>query len=317
MEANSHMPVNDQSLNTRISARLLDNALSLCASAVALLARRGERYSFQSAEELKPAVVSVATALEVIVKAKIADSGWRQVFLYSSKVTEEEALAGSAKTIGLPAGVKKLKALFGIELPAQSITVIERLSNIRNKIVHYHLSIDEKQCAILIAEGISEFVDLYKNYIFESFYEEKDRTSDIGKELKNVSEYITVRGNILKMRIELLDKPVTYHFSECPECLQGLFVLDQDIAHCLLCENRIPIKEVAEAHCENNGAPIPCGQCENGWMALHDKVNDLDCWQCVSCGHYINKPQIWITDFKPDVYSVDSVRPEYRKPESH
>lgn len=304
----------DISLNIRVSSNLLENSFDFLFAGVNILKRNDEDYCFwKKPKEIKAALLSITTAIELLLKAKIASVDWVQIFNEPSQAEQSKILSGEFFSLKFESCFKRLKSISSIEFDKKTIDDIEQIRKIRNRITHYHSDTDGRELLGLTATGLDIFIEFYRKHIIKDFCEGYDRTAEIDGELKSIKDYVQIRLKTLRESNMNKVKPVTFHFSECGVCLQDVFILkDDQTVLCTFCGNEEDIKESAMAYSNFQEQIRLCPKCTRESMAaLHQSVaEEEEAWQCIICGYYINRPQMWM--LRDGTHSLDSVKEEYR-----
>lgn len=246
------MNCSDSSLSFRMGLKLLDNAFSFIESAIVVLKRfETDSYSYDN-NELRSAILSAATGVEVILKAKIAAQDWRELFQFIHKADRNKLLSGEFYSVKLEDCISRIEKLYSFQITLHYKGELDRIRQIRNKLVHFYYDFDRNEFMTLVATCIDIFIEFYKEFIEAEFYEEYDRTSKIDNTLKYVEEYVSIRLKSAGKRLEVSVRPLTYHLSECGSCGQDTYVIrDNKEICCLFCGLSYMIEEKAEEWSEN------------------------------------------------------------------
>lgn len=281
-------------MNIRTSANILDNSFDLLYSTIEIFKRfDGKMFSIADEKELKAALITTTTCVELLLKSKIASIDWTQLFQTQTKADKNRLLNGDFSSVKFEDCLARIENISPIRFNDKTKTDIDRIRQIRNRITHFHFDTKNDEFISLISIGLDIFIEFYRNYIFADFCEDKDRTKDLDDELKNVKNYVSTRLLTLKEKYKTNDKPKTFYFCECSNCLQDAFiVIDKNTVKCIFCGHEDDIKWIAEIHSNFNDMTIPCPKCEfHSMTAIHSNKDEEEAWDCIICGNFINRPR--------------------------
>ena len=303
----------NKSMETAISLNLLDNAFDLLFPSIDLLRKFDGKIFFNSDKrELKTALIAATIAVELLLKTKIASINWTQIFQHPTKADRQKIIRGDFYSVKFEDCIGRIESISSIKFADKIKDDIEKIRKIRNKLIHFHYDTNSNEFITTISVALDVFIEFYRNYILNDYYEDEDRTQQIDGDLKNVKAYVAVRLGTLKERYKASDKPKTYYFIECINCLQDAFILeDAYTVKCIFCGTTTDIKDMAESYSNCQNKIKTCPECMRESMAaIHSSEAEEEAWQCIICGHYINQPQIWLLE--NGISSLDSVREEFR-----
>lgn len=230
------------------------------------------------------------------MKAKVATIDWRQIFNNPTDADFSKLGTGDFKSVGFEKCLERLEYLMGTPLQDNIKIKIDNVRKTRNKLIHYHFTTNTEAFAVLISNGIDAFIEFYRLYIKDDFYEEKDRTKVLEEELFKVDEYIRTRLETIKPKLKGQNRPQTYFYCECSFCLQDVFVFkDNRTVLCLFCEKENDVEEDALIRSEIRDTTKDCPKCNLKTMIAVWKINpeEEQPWECIVCGHYIHRPTKW------------------------
>ncbi|KAA5541641.1 DUF3644 domain-containing protein [Adhaeribacter rhizoryzae] len=300
-------------INFKTSANILDNAFDLLHPTIEILKRNEDPlYIIADDKELKAALITITTSVELLLKSKIASIDWKKLFYEPSKADTNKLLNGDFKSLNFEKCLAVIESISPIK-PSHKRD-IEIIRKIRNKIIHFHSNIEKKELVSLISVGLDIFIEFYRTYILSSFCEDQDRTKDIDNRLKYVKEYVSTRLLTLKEKYKTFNKPKTFYFSECNNCLQDAFILkNNNTVKCIFCNYESDIKWIAEFHSKFNGLTKICPKCTfHSMCAIHSKEDKEEAWDCVVCGHFINRPKQWNISIQSHLLSANSLKEEFK-----
>jgi hypothetical protein len=297
-------------INIKLSSNILDNAFdSLHPSIEILKSFDGRLFSVSDERKLKLALLSVTTSVELLLKSKIAFIDWREIFQKPVQADLTKILTGDLYSLRFEDCLRRIESISPIYFPGETKAEIDRIRQIRNKIIHFHYSTNREDLISLISIGISIFIEFYRDYILNDFLENNDRTTGIDEDLKNVKEYVNKRVATLTKKYEDFDRPKTFYFSECNNCIQdSLIIKDKNVVKCIYCEYEEDIKWIAEIHSAFENKTQLCPKCFFHSMTAIENVDGKDAWDCIICGYFINKTRHWRLSLNGDKLSQNSIR---------
>ncbi len=285
-------------MNKRVSSDILNNSFDLLFPAIDRLKNfDGTLYSRVDDKTLKADLIAIATSVELLLKCKIASIDWTQLFQNQKKANKTTLLNGELKSVNFDCCLERIESISSIKFPDKTKKNIETIRKIRNKIAHFHFETKSDELISLISIGLDIYIEFYRSYIFTEFFEDKDRTKEIDNILKDVKNYVSTRVVTLKEKYKISDKPKTFYFSECQSCLQDVSIIqDKNTIKCTFCGHEEDIKWVAEIHSKYKGKTKQCPNCTlHSMTAIHSSATEEEAWDCVVCGHFINRPAKWVS----------------------
>ncbi|WP_370212807.1 hypothetical protein [Roseovarius sp.] len=85
----------------------------------------------------KYSVIHFATAVELILKARLMREHWTLVVERASDVTLDDFLTGKAKTVSQADAIKRLKNACGENIPSDAATQFGKIAAHRNRMIHF------------------------------------------------------------------------------------------------------------------------------------------------------------------------------------
>jgi hypothetical protein len=109
-------------------------------SAMAFLVRSVQTMGDDSSDHTAAfAVADLATALEVVMKARLLRHDWTQVCTSPTKWSSKDLKNGSAKTVSLDEAVDRLDAIPGLDMTVYR-SAVKSFARLRNRAVHLTLA---------------------------------------------------------------------------------------------------------------------------------------------------------------------------------
>ncbi len=299
-------------ISYRVSSDLLDNAFDFLETGISLVAELSKFHKYMSESELKTSLFSVSTGVELILKAKIASLDWREVFDRPMLAEIACLRSGNFKSVSFDKCIMRIETLMQNDLSPILKKRIESVRHQRNRITHFHFKATVETTASLICYGIDAFIEFYRSYVRESFCEEKDRSKKLEEMLFQVEEYVTVRLDSVRPKLDHFNRPRTYHLSICNNCEQDTLILkDQKTVKCLFCDSENDIEEEAMLISEinkNEESVKACPRCQlKAMVTLSENLLKTDqARECINCGYFNDYPTRFSVDGR--FVTSDSVR---------
>jgi len=302
-------------MNIRTSSNILNNSFDLLYPTIEIFKRfDGKFFSSVDDRELKAALITVTTSIELLLKSKIASIDWKQLFQSYAKADKNKLESGDFFSVKLEDCLTRIESISKIRFSDKTKSDIDKIRKIRNKITHYHIESNSDEFVSLISVGLDIFIEFYRNYIFNDFCEDKDRTSKIDNELKKIKKYVGIRILTLNEKFKESERPKTFYFCECSNCLQDAFIiLNKNVVKCIFCGQEDDIKWVAEFHSNFNENTKVCPKCEfHSMSAIHSSEVEDEAWDCIICGHFINRPRHWRISHQDNSILIGSIKDEFK-----
>lgn len=253
------------------------------------------RHSCQlDAEEWKFVLLHITTALELLVKARIAFEDPH--LIARGKIDDLHFASGEFQSINLDEAFRCLERLTGFSLSAKQRHTLDRLRSSRNRLVHFMEISTEPEIRGIVASGLDLFFEIHES----EFKNEEDpwqakSMTEMAKELTEFREFVTCRMASIADKLVKSERPRTPHFSECPRCLQNAGVIVTDSLLCLFCGYRITIHDAAEMLSVDDHSVEDCPVCHRPSIAkFQNRNNSEPTYECFCCG-YFRGPEIkWI-----------------------
>lgn len=214
----------------------------------------------------KFAILHFAQAVELLLKARLAKEHWVLIF--------ERVERPDGKTINFDAAVERLHRICHVDLN-KYVGDLRNLSEERNRIEHYEVTLGEREAASLIARNVpfliwfleAELDTRLQDLVDEEVWLELLQIRHVYEEAKKQAE-----EKIQKVR---WDEREGYDIwlEQCPVCFEEYMVISDDIAgaaKCLFC-NHVSVLET----CWKCGKRFPDDALEHGL--------------CDACSEYLNK----------------------------
>ena len=274
-------------IETRLSHSLLKSSHDFIRSAV--------NYAKESDENSwKFAVLHLASALELLFKSRLAEEHWSLVFADPDKATVANLQTGDFLSVDIDTSIKRLKNIIDIELSTKDRSLIKKLKEVRNKIIHFHIDINKNTIKVIAAQSLNTYIEFYNNNIAPNWEDYSVFGYELSQTLNEFKEFVNSRMESLSTTLDNSNRPKTNYFWECPECLQDAIIFtEENILRCVFCGDSRDIVEVAELYSENKSVNY-CPSCKVKSFIVTSIKNDQKNLECLICGHYIGHPKKWM-----------------------
>lgn len=225
-----------------LEADLSNNALRFLRRAVAGITVTHESEDVVEHQVLTFAVVDLAVAIELLLKARLVREHWSLLFDAVDKAIESDLIQGRAKTVTPTQAVKRLANIAAVSLVGPDKTKddhakqVERILDLRNRAAHFTLSSEAETGIRVQLGGGLHFVLWFLETQFKGAGSDNTQAlveeviADIAGELHKVEGLVRVRMTELKAILDTARICV-----DCPTCLMPTLMLGTDIAHCPFC----------------------------------------------------------------------------------
>lgn len=274
-------------IETRLSHSLLKGSHDFIQSAIKFV-NEDDKTSW------KFAVLHLVSAIELLLKSRLAEEHWSLVFLNPDKATVNNLWSGDFVSVDIDTSQKRLKNISNVELSNKDKYLIKKLREIRNKIIHFHIDINRNSIKGITAQSLNTYIEFYNNNIATNWEEYSVFGHELSHKLNEFKEFVETRMESLSTSLNSLNRPKTNHFCECPECLQDAIIFTKEAKlQCLFCGHIQDIVEVAEFYAEDDTV-INCPSCNIKSCILKSIKSGQKNLECIICGYFKGSPQKWI-----------------------
>ena len=253
-----------------MQANLLENSLDFLLSAAEAVQRD------EGPRSLKEAVLHLADASELLIKARLVQEHWSLIFLTIDQASREKLAADDLRTVDFPKAVERLKKIVDVEVDESLIEYVNKLRGLRNKLTHFTATLDVAQTRSLVSKTMRfciEFAEQQKMVNLEAEY----RLGEIHTRLVELQEFVDDRVAAIA---EEWDESF---IRECPNCWQTALVMDSSEANCKFCRFKTTPQQLAANAGESPLFDCPeCGAIGTFVLVLFN--NEDGRWDCFSCG---------------------------------
>ncbi len=229
----------------------------------------------------KYSVIHFATAVELILKARLMREHWTLVVERASDVTLDDFLTGKAKTVSQADAIKRLKNACGENITSDAVTQFGKIAAHRNRMIHFFHEAGRKEADDTLTEEIVKELCLSWFHLDRLLAEWSDQfdafqaeVASVDTKMKSLREFLKVTFERLKPEIATLKKAGTA-FNVCAGC--GFEAAAVEQIEGMLFEQRCKVCGLGETYLE-----IPC-PAECG-ATLHIEAEYGSDRTCQNCG---------------------------------
>jgi len=261
--------------DSRHARNLLQNAESFFQESVSYIERgEGRDWVF--------AVVNLAIALELTLKAVLQSEHWTLVFEEISVASKQSLQTGHFRSVTFQEALRRTQQICDVKFDAKDLRYLEQLNDLRNQVLHFEFDLHIEQVKGLVARGLNIFTHLMTTRLRRG----RDLAFELSSRLAEFERYVTERMRRLAPRIAKSRRPPAY-FRECDKCGQGALIVQNGLPLCLYCGSEPTPEELAIG---TEGDFGPCPNCEHGRLGFVLWNNDEGEVLCVVCGFRSDGP---------------------------
>lgn len=272
-----------KSMKYKYADGLLDNARGFVESAVDY-ARQDQQ------EQWKFAILHLTTALELLLKARLAIEDPKALVAGSAQIRDWQFDRGDFQSIGINECIKKLTRIYRVSFQKRQHKVLDMLRGLRNRVVHHITPTDSNELKVAVGAGLNLFIEINNAEFPDEKPFSKMTMSDLAIELRKYDEFLKERLACLAEQFHSYTRPRTHYTDECSHCLQDATVIDGDDIRCLFCGQGVSIQEFAELR-SIDGSVETCRECGSQSVAKHQGKDREATYECFCCG-YFRGPEI-------------------------
>ncbi len=218
---------------------LVENAFDFLLEAMAAL-NSGDR------RKLKYAVLHLASAVELVFKARLAQEDWSLVFKDPTKATQGQFERGDFRSIDFQEARERLEGFCGLSL-SEFEPLLRTLRTLRNRVEHFAVSVDTVEVESILIKTGSFLWDFMHSELVDEVKEQQSVLDDIRRGIRQHEGLVRLRLEKIEPDLEAYRARDTLVLS-CPRCLQDTLVVhgEDEEPFCLLCHYRRSPEEVAD-----------------------------------------------------------------------
>lgn len=231
---------------------LPDNALDYLLNAIEQLEQRTER-------SLKYSILHLFAGIELLLKERIFREHWSLIFQDIKHASKTRLNSGDFKTVDFDTSTARLINIAGVNLPKQQLHHVNSLRQLRNRIQHFHITIEQTEATSRLAQGINFAINFITSEMPDLNTSRKTELDKIHEGLATFNEYVSYRSNEIRNDLKAFVRTVW-----CPRCDQETLGLGNGNPLCLFCgftDEPFEAMKVAAGddvigHCPDCGGPM-------------------------------------------------------------
>lgn len=236
----------------------------------------------------KYSVIHFATAVELLLKARLMREHWTLVVERASDVTLEDFLSGKCKTVTQADAVKRLNGACSENIPKDAIAQFAKIAAHRNQMIHFfHNAGTAKADQALIEEIVKEqclswyYLERLLSEWGDQFEEFETKIAGVRWRMKQNRAFLSVAFDRLKPKIDA-DKKAGTTFQVCSGC--GYEAAAVTGVSDILFAKQCRVCGLSEAYLEI-ACPAECGS------TLHIEADPAS-HTCEECGHHVTADEL-------------------------
>lgn len=241
-----------------------------------------------NSSELQFSIIHLASAVELMLKARLIDEHWSLVVENSKDLIKTKFESGDFKSINIDEAIERIDNICKFKVDEKNKKIISRLKKARNKIIHIGSSVNQDQAKAILVDTYSFIYDfLVDSNLYSQGSDLEYKFSEIRDKINKLEKFVTTRLN--RIGHELKKHKNTLR---CPDCWQQAIVFPDTNRDCLFCRKKYELNEFLELYCEAFLSfdelvddISECPECGENSVVF---AEELDCSICLSCGSNFN-----------------------------
>ncbi|MCL7429810.1 hypothetical protein [Streptomyces sp. YS415] len=214
--------------------------------------------------DLKYAVLHLQAAAEVLLKARLLQEHWSQIFKEPGTATRKKFEDGDFESCSTQAAIARLRNVAGVPVDQKGEKALNALVKSRNALQHFGLTTPARAVEARAAEVLSFLMDfIHAELPVEEESKVEEELAYVRARLSDIQAFLKQRHDELRADLEKV-RDVTV---QCPLCAQWAVVLGTGIG------------------------PLSCRFCHHGWSSATlaavdaglvqvDGIEVVDCPEC-------------------------------------
>jgi hypothetical protein len=219
--------------------------LSLVANAFDFFLEAVKHLDAAEPKKLKYATLHMASAVELILKARIAEEHWSLIFKDPAKANLEKFEKGDFRSADFQDAQDRLENICHLDL-SKNKAILKTLRDMRNRIQHFAFSGKAPEISSILLKTWSFLWDFIHDEMPDKAEEELEALNDIRDRMSSHQTYVEQRLREIKSKLEAL-KEEGILIIDCPLCLQtALSVPGGENPECYFCRYQNEPAQVAD-----------------------------------------------------------------------
>lgn len=229
--------------------------------------------------DVKFSIINFATAIELLLKARLMNEHWTLVVDRSSEADIDAFLEGKARTVTPREAVRRLEKVCRDPIGQDAATAFDVVSKHRNRMIHFFHEAATPEARNADKEQVAAEQCVCWYYLEQLFVRWADQVAEYDQQIAGLRWKMRRNSRFLAMKFERLGPEI--------EAAQAAGV---DFADCAGCGHAAAKMEtlsdaLAEQHCQVCGLfqtrlEIACPACETVMQIEHDYAQNRTCAAC-------------------------------------
>jgi hypothetical protein len=261
------------------------HGFALLANARAFLESATEYVGRNNVDEKRFAVLHLVTALELLLKAKLAMSDPRLLMSRGKAVTDDAFERGDFHSVGMERAIELMTDAGLLQLSDRQLRQLATLRGMRNRVTHFVDAASAVETRAALGAGLHLFIEIHNAEFSDDDVYRAKPMREVTEELSRCDEFVKARLEHLSASLQSAVRPRTHWFSECSNCLQDATVIIGENVESLFCGTTSTIRDHAECISEDSNVES-CPECGRASVACRRwRAGELT-YECICCGHF-------------------------------
>ncbi len=280
-----------------LSFTLIENALDYTLSA-AEHARCDDRRS------LKYALLHLASAVELVLKARLEEEHWSLLFADVDKANEDDLKSGDFRSVDFDAAVGRLSGVAAICIPREDMRHLQYLRKLRNRAQHFAIVVPREEVVSVLARGCNFIMEFCQSELALGLpataelrrwrHLQEQREPQPGQKAADAAEDVLVRimqhlvefEAFVRHRLDTIAAQLedANDLVECPRCWQQTLKIGSERPCCPFCgyetDPHTLAQEMGEFALED-----ACPECGEETLCFILYNNEVGVDYCTSCSY--------------------------------
>lgn len=268
------------------------HGFALLANARAFLESATEYVGRNEVDEKRFAVLHLVTALELLLKARLAMNDPRLLVSHGKPVTDDAFERGDFHSVGMERAIELMTNAGVLNLSDRQLRQLATLRAMRNRVTHFVDAASAVETRSALGAGLHLFIEIHNAEFSDDDVYRAKPMGEITEELSRCDEFVKERLEHLSARLQSAVRPRTHWFDECSNCLQDATVIIDENVNCLFCGTTSTIRDHAE--CISDDSKVEsCPACSRASVACHRWPTGEPTYECICCGHLKGRAIQW------------------------
>jgi hypothetical protein len=201
----------------------------------------------EASAEPRFAVVHFATAIELLLKARLLREHWALIVRNSGDADQESFVRGEARTITGDEALRRLEKIAGVVIPAEAASEFRKIAAHRNRVLHFFHATASSEVESAEADRVLReqhrgwfYLSLLLDEWSQHFGEFRQEIMRVRSRMKSHTEYLAVVYNSIKPTIDAreLAGEVFVRCESCHHPSAARTAVSRNVAllNCAVCE---------------------------------------------------------------------------------